>query len=450
MYLAYSLLLTLGLLILIPRFLFQAVAYGKYVSGFRERLGSIAPIPNQAKPTIWLHCVSVGETQAARPLVSRLRRDFPEHAIVVSTITRTGQKLAREVFKDQAVSFFYFPFDWRWSTRRALRRVEPAIVLVMETELWPNFLKECKNKQVPVALVNGRISRQSFRRYRLIRSFMSRVLASLDIAVMQSDEDAKRLCNLGMPSRKISVGGNLKFDSPPVSATAAATEQLRQRFNLSSEGQLILAASTHFPEEQIVLDSFRTLNYRQNHRTRLLLAPRHPERFQEVAALLQKSGLSWTRRTNATAASDQTADVILLDTIGELPATYSLASIVFVGGSIADKGGHNVLEPAAAGKAVITGASTHNFSTIVSLLNEADAIVQMRRVETANAAVALREAIDDLLINADRRQELGTRARQMVMDNQGAAEKTVELIRPLLTTTTPAVSSLPATDALIT
>src|SRR5919106_5503023 len=171
MYLVYSLLLSVGLLVLIPHFLYQALAHGKYLEGLRQRLGSLSPIGAQ-RPLIWLHCVSVGETQAARPLVDRLKDEFPEHALVVSTITRTGQKLAHDVFGRQADGVFYFPFDWRWSVRRALKTINPSVVLLMETELWPNFLRECKAREIPVALVNGRISRQSYRRYAWIRLFL--------------------------------------------------------------------------------------------------------------------------------------------------------------------------------------------------------------------------------------------------------------------------------------
>src|SRR6188474_3268833 len=201
MYLAYSLLLSLGLIVLIPHFLFQALAHGKYIAGLRQRLGAV-PRTN-GKPVIWLHCVSVGETQAARPLAQRLKQTFPHHALVVSTITLTGQKLARDVFRNVAESVFYFPFDWRWSARRALKRINPTAVLIMETELWPNFLRECKARRIPVALVNGRISRRSFRRYMTIRFFLQRVLSCLSIAVMQSETDAERLASLGMAREKL-------------------------------------------------------------------------------------------------------------------------------------------------------------------------------------------------------------------------------------------------------
>jgi 3-deoxy-D-manno-octulosonic-acid transferase len=425
MYQGYSLLLSLGLIVLIPHFLIQALAHGKYIAGLRQRFGSIPPV--NGKPVIWLHCVSVGETQAARPLAKRLKQQFPQHDLVVSTITLTGQTLARDVFRNQAKSVFYFPFDWRWTVRRALKAVNPAVVLIMETELWPNFLRECKTRRIPVALVNGRISRQSYRRYRLIKSFFRRVLSSLSIAVMQSEADAARLEELGMPRERLFTAGNLKFDAE-LSSETNKTEELRKRFAVDSNVPLILAASTHAPEEDIIIESIKKL--RQKDPVRLMLAPRHPERFNEVAGLLQKSGLSWTRRTNAPNPNDANAAVILLDTIGELPATYALAQIVFVGGSIVDKGGHNVLEPAAAGVTVVTGSHTHNFHAIVELMNEAGALVQLPALEGAAASEELAYVFEKLLASPAERDELGRRAKQLITANQGAADRTMQLIAP--------------------
>ncbi|HKR11418.1 MAG TPA: 3-deoxy-D-manno-octulosonic acid transferase [Pyrinomonadaceae bacterium] len=428
MYLAYSLLLSLGLLFLIPYFLFKALAHGKYVEGLRQRLGSLPPIGK--RPVIWLHCVSVGETQAARPLVDRLKHAFPHHALVVSTITRTGQTLANDVFAAHAESVFYFPFDWRWTARRALRAINPDAVLIMETELWPNFLRECEAREIPVALVNGRISRQSFKRYSLIKFFLRRVLRSLDVAVMQSDVDAGRLRELGMAAERIHTAGNLKFDAKDISAPSQQTFEIQKRFGLRDDVPLILAASTHAPEEKIILDSFKQLGQP----ARLMLAPRHPERFQEVASLIRESGLSWARRTDAPSDGDENARVILLDTIGELPATYALATVVFVGGSIVDRGGHNVLEPASASAPVVTGAHTHNFHAIVDLLNEANAIVQLPPVEGQDAVRELAHAFRDLLSDQEQRAGLAMRAKQMIETNQGAAERTIKLIAPLLAT----------------
>lgn len=427
MYLAYSLLLSLGLLVLIPHFIFQAVAHGKYIAGLKQRLGSVPSV--KGRPVIWLHCVSVGETQAARPLAQRLTQQFPHHALVVSTITLTGQTLAREVFRNHAENIFYFPFDWRWSVRRALRKIKPSAVLIMETELWPNFLRECKSRQIPVALVNGRISRQSFRRYRLIRFFLKRVLSSLSMAVMQSEADADRLRFLGMPEEKLFTAGNLKFDAELASGLADKTEEIRERFGLQSKLPLVLAASTHEPEEEIILESIKQL--KTEHAVRLMLAPRHPERFTDVAALLQNSGLSWAKRTNVRQENDASATVILLDTIGELPGTYSLATVVFVGGSLVDRGGHNVLEPAAAGATVVTGAHTHNFQAIVDLMDDACAIVQLPPVNGPDATLELTKVLAKLLADPALREDLGRRARHLVTNNQGAAEKTIKLIAPL-------------------
>src|SRR6266545_223678 len=249
MYFLYGLLLTLGFLLLAPRFLYDALRHGKYVAGFRERLGALAPLQRNRQPVIWLHCVSVGETQAARPLVQGLRRRFPNHLLVVSTITATGQNLARELFQNEAAKVFYFPFDWRWSVRRALKVVSPAAVLIMETELWPGFLRECRRRQIPVAIVNGRLSERSFRLYRLVRHFMSRVLKSIDLAIMQTEADAARIHRLGIDSNRVSVSGSLKFDAGSMPTSESLTEQLRERFN-PDRSPLILAASTHPSEER--------------------------------------------------------------------------------------------------------------------------------------------------------------------------------------------------------
>ncbi|HKS10579.1 MAG TPA: 3-deoxy-D-manno-octulosonic acid transferase [Pyrinomonadaceae bacterium] len=438
MYLAYSLLLSLGLLLFSPYFLFQALAHRKYIDGLRERLSFLPTIDKQ--PVVWLHCVSVGETQAARPLVERLRKELPQSTLVVSTVTLTGQRLARDLFRNQAAQVFYFPFDWTWAVRRALEAVSPAVVLVMETELWPNFLRECKRREIPVALVNGRISRKSFGRYLKIRFFLRRVLACLSMAVMQSERDAERIRLLGMNEERVFTVGNLKFES---SSYTDKNTDVKERFGLHGDVPLVLAASTHAPEEKIVLESFKRL--RETRPVRLMLAPRHPERFNEVAELVQASGLSWARRTNEPSANDAEAEVILLDTIGELPAIYSLASVVFVGGSIVDRGGHNVLEPAAHGVAVITGAHTHNFHAIVDLLNEAQAIVQLPPVEGEEAVMKLIEVLQHVLSDGKWRDELARRAKELIIANQGAAERTMKLLAPLFSAN---VTDHPPSDSL--
>jgi 3-deoxy-D-manno-octulosonic-acid transferase len=431
MYLAYSLLLTLGLLVLIPHFLFQALVHGKYVPGLRQRLGSLPFTKDPRKKVIWLHCVSVGETQAARPLVERLHKEFPQYSLVVSTITTTGQNLARQVFGDYADEVFYFPFDWRWSVRRSLKKINPDVVLIMETELWPNFLRECRSRTIPVALVNGRISRQSFRRYRLVRFFLAQVLKNLTLGVMQSSADAERIAELGLSEARILTSGNLKFDANSLAPAAQITEAIDRRFAVRQGPPVILAASTHAPEEKIAIESF--LELRQKQQVRLMIAPRKPERFQEVAQLLAESGLTWVRKTDSEQPGDQSVDAILLDTIGELTAVYSLATVVFVGGSIVDHGGQNVLEPAAAGTCVITGHHTHNFHAIIQLLNEADAIVQLPPLDPADASQCLTHELGKLLADVNRRHELARRAKEIVQNNQGATDRTIAMIKPLIT-----------------
>jgi 3-deoxy-D-manno-octulosonic-acid transferase len=432
MYFIYSLLLGLASLILLPRFLFDAFRHGKYVAGFGERLGRLSPVENKGRPVIWIHCVSVGETQAALPLVEELRKRYPSHSIAVSTVTRTGQNLARKIFKHDAEKIFYFPFDWRWVTRRTIEAINPAAVLIMETELWPGFLRECKARQIPVAIVNGRLSEQSFRSYRWIRGFMSRVLGAITLAIMQTDADAARLRKLGMKSDKTFVSGNMKFDARSTPLDDALSSEFRERFQLTNDTPLILAASTHAPEEVILINALRQLVSRFRVKPRLIIAPRHPERFSEVADLLRASGLRWTRRTAGKDANDAHAEVILLDSIGELRSVYSLAPIVFVGGSIAKTGGHNILEPAAAGAAVITGPHTYNFQLVVEKFLDAGAIVQLRPVSDSAAIIELGNVISGLLSDPARRQELGERAKDLVAQNRGATERTIDLLASIL------------------
>lgn len=432
MYFIYSLLLGLGFLILLPRFLFDAFRHGKYLAGFRERLGSLSRLANDGRPVVWIHCVSVGETQAARPLVRGIREQYPNHLIAISTITLTGQNLAREIFKHDAAKVFYFPFDWRWVVRRTLKAINPDTVLVVETELWPGLLRECRRQQIPIAIVNGRLSEQSFRRYRLIRSFMQRVLSSIDLAIMQTEADAERLRALGMDADKTFVSGSLKFEVGTMPAADSSTTAFRERFKLADDSPLILAASTHAPEERIILDAFKQIVPSSGLKPRLMIAPRHPERFADVAALIEASGFRWTRRTAAADPADKQAEVILLDSIGELQSVYSLASIVFVGGSIAKTGGHNILEPAAVGACVITGAHTHNFQLIVETFVKAGAIVQLQPMSDSETTLKLATVISQLLVEPAKRQELGALARSLVNENRGATERTLQSLSSIL------------------
>lgn len=430
MYFVYSLLLTFGFLVLLPRFLFDALRHGKYVAGFGERLGKVDPLKPAVQPVVWLHCVSVGESQAARPLVAGIRERFPDLSIVVSTTTLTGQKLAREIFKNEAARVFYFPFDWRWTVRRSLRAIRPTSVLIMETEIWPRFFRECQNQGIPLAIVNGRLSSQSFRRYKWIKFFLKQVLPALTRAVMQTETDAGRIIELGLDQSRVAVAGNMKFDAGTVNGSSSVIAELRDRYNITEATQLLLAASTHAPEESVILESLTKTNRSD---LRLLIAPRHPERFDDVAFLLDQSGLHWSRRSSTPRASDKFCDAILLDTIGELSAIYSLATIVFVGGSISATGGHNILEPAAAGAAIITGPHMHNFAAISRAFVNAGAIIQLSSGNHRESANALAAAVNDLLSNNALRLELQIKAKQLVELNRGATERTLHYLEPILT-----------------
>ena len=431
MYFIYSVLLSIAFLILLPRFLFDALRHGKYVAGFGERLGNVQPILNSNTPLIWIHAVSVGEAQAARPLVQELKTRFPDISLAISTTTRTGQELAHDIFKDDAVSIFYFPFDWRWTVRRVLSAIRPTAVIILETELWPGFLRECRDQKIPVAIVNGRLSGQSFRRYRLVNRFISRVLSCITLAIMQTDADANRLIELGMEPENVRVSGSVKFDAGTLPATTSATDYFTDRFALDSAAPVILAASTHAPEERIILESFKQILTKQPD-ARLLIAPRHPERFNDVASLIEDSGFSYSRRTKPVVMTDTTNSVILLDSIGELQSVYSLATIVFVGGSIARTGGHNILEPAAVGACVVTGGYTHNFQAIVETFSKADALVQLSPMPEAEAREELTTVLSGLLVDHARRADIGDRAKKLVNQNRGATRRTVDWLEPLL------------------
>jgi len=436
-YLLYSLLLTFAIFVLLPWFLLDALRYGKYVAGLGERLGGVPQTEAGGRAVVWLHCVSVGETQAARPLVRALLEQYPAHALVISTTTLTGQRLAREVFRDDAAAIFYFPFDWAWSVRRSLRRINPSLVLIMETELWPRFLRECSKRGVPVALVNGRISEKSFKNYRRLRGFIESVVGTLTLAIMQTEADAERIHALGLPPEQVRVSGNIKFDADTGTGEEVITGELRERFAFDDKRPLIVAASTHAPEEAITLAAFRQACGAQDNnytRPRLLIAPRHPERFNEVAALLEASGFSWTRRSSSPQAEDSACDVVLLDTIGELRGVYPLAALVFIGGSIAPTGGHNILEPAAAARCIVTGAHTFNFSSIMRDFLERDALVQLPPLTEAQAPSALAQTFRELLNTSARLRQMGERARAALEQNRGATEETLKLLAPLLKT----------------
>ncbi len=432
MFFLYSILLTLASIVLLPRFVFDAIFKGKYAAGFTQRLGFVPKLAPDGRKVIWLHCVSVGETNAARPLVLKIKSDYPHARLVISTTTRTGQKLAKTAFADVAELVTYFPFDWKSTVRRSLRRLSPSVVLLMETEIWFNFIRETNHFGAGIAIVNGRLSERSFKRYSYIGQFIRRVLGYLDLALMQENADATRLMALGIRPNKVKVTGNLKFDHNLDEQENTLTLELRERFGLSSDAPLIVAASTHSPEETHILDAFKQVWKTSTVKLpRLMIAPRHPERFAEVAALIEKTGFSWTRRSDLPSENDATAEIILLDSIGELRAAYPLSEIVFVGGSLIPHGGQSIYEPAAAGKAIVTGAHTANFEGAVAEFLEKEALIQLPKLNDKNMGPKLVEIFTELLADEKKLATLSMNALTVMDHNRGAVNRTVEYLAPL-------------------
>lgn len=429
MFFVYSLLLTIAFVLMSPLFFLRRE---KYASGFSQRLGNYPEFKHDGRPVIWLHCVSVGETNAARPLVDALHRSFPSHRIVISTTTKTGQELAERIFADKADTVFYFPFDWKFSVKRALETFKPTVVLLMETEIWPRLIREIHLSGAHVAIVNGRLSEKSFKRYLYVKGFVRNVLGFVDMALMQDEKDASRIDQLGLDPAKIFVTGNLKFDQNLSTDEMELTRVFRERFGIDGTKPLIAAASTHEPEERWILES---LDGELGHRCRLLIAPRHPERFDDVANLLRDSPYSFVKRTREITDQDKEVDIILLDSIGELRAVYPLAEIVFVGGSLIPHGGQSILEPASLGKPIVTGPHTMNFDAVVSEFLENDALIQLPEShQEYEITERLYEAlVNTLLDNAERRQTLGQNAAAVMgRSNNLATERTIEQLRQMI------------------
>jgi 3-deoxy-D-manno-octulosonic-acid transferase len=419
-YRLYSAILALLALGYFPLFLVRKVWGAGYPVALRERLGFVrVPPPPGPGARFWVHAVSVGEVVAAVPLVQALRARWPAADIVVSTVTATGQQVARARLAE-AAAMITFPLDFGGAMRRAVRRVGPGCFISLETELWPNLLRVLRQAGVPAVLANGRISDRSFRRYRLVRALFRRVLADVALFCMQSEEDARRIIGLGAPPERVLVTGNLKMEAPSGDAGA---ERLWRRLLHLGESPVVVAGSTHRGEEALVLDAFLGLRPAVDG-LRLVLAPRHPERLDEVEALARSRGLEVVRRSRVSPGNG--APVILLDTMGELASLYAVADVIFVGGSLVPIGGHNVVEPALHAKPVVFGPHMTNFRDAAALLLRADAAVQVADGPALGAALAR------LLADAPGRQTLGRAAWSAVRAHQGACTRTIAALERVL------------------
>jgi 3-deoxy-D-manno-octulosonic-acid transferase len=413
--------------LLAPYFAYQAVRYRKYVANLGQRLGYLPVSFNvDNEPSIWIHAVSVGEALTARALAGELKRRYPGLRLFVSTTTVAGQQVAAREIAD-ADALFYFPLDFPFIVRRTLRLVKPRLFVMMETEIWPNLLRACQREGVKTAVANGRISNRSYPRYRVIRPLFRRVLDDVDLFCMQSEESAARLVDLGADRARIVVTGNLKFDA--LRAAAAAPDRAMHRverfFRVPDHRPVIIAGSTMRGEELMVLRAFERMRV-SDPRTLLVIAPRHPERFDEVERLARDEGFRTLRRSELVIDQDPAADLVVLDSIGELAHLYRLATVVFVGGSLVPTGGHNILEPAVHGRPIVIGPHMQNFREIAAGFLEAGAVVQVRD------EWELESAFRELLADGARRQALGRAAQGIVEASHGARERTMQALVQLL------------------
>ncbi len=429
MYLVYSLLLFLTLLVGAPWWLLEMLRHGKYRSGWRERLGRVPDrlLHHADGPTIWIHAVSVGEVLAISRVVEELKKQLPGWRIVVSTTTDTGQKLARQRFGEDNV--FYLPLDLPFAVRAYMRVLRPKLLVLAESEFWPNLLRWARLSGTSVAVVNARVSDRSRPGYLRFRNLLRRVMQNIDLFLAQSEEDARRLVQIGAAAERVQISGNLKFEVKPPAKSAIAPP-LRAAIEREAIAPVLVAGSTLEGEEAMLIEMFRQVLNRCPSAL-LVLAPRHPERFEPVAALVASSGLRFQRRSQWNQASPIAGGVFLLDTIGELASLYEFADLAFVGGSLVPRGGHNVLEAAQFGKAVLVGPHTENFRDIIEIFRRAEAL----RVVTSQT---LSPTTLQLLEDHGERAALGRRALEVLRSQQGATDKTVEAILRLLTRDIPA------------
>lgn len=411
-----------------PWFLYQALRYRKYVGSVAERMGRLPVSINvDGDPSIWIHAVSVGETLAARTLIDGLRQRYPGLRIFLSTTTLTGRQLA--LTRVPGVDgVFFFPFDIPVFINRTLRLVRPKLFVMVETELWPNLLRACRARGIRTMLVNGRISARSYPRYRMVRGFFREVLADVDRFCMQGEESARRIIDIGADPARVTITGNLKFDAlelPPLADRGAG--RVLRFFRLPADRPVFIAASTLKGEETPVLEAFAAV--RRRHPSALLvMAPRKPERWDEAVALSRAEGFRVVRRTDLLIDSEPRADVVVLDTIGELAHLLQIATVVFVGGSLVAQGGHNILEPAVHGKPVVFGPHMDNFAEIAAEFLRQDAAIQVKdRGELQQVVVRL---FDDPVARA----RLGAAARALVDANRGAKARTLDAIEQVLPT----------------
>lgn len=435
LYSLYSFLFGAWVMVMIPFFLFKAWRHQKYLPALKQRLGDLPEtLRADTRPTIWIHSCSVGETLSVQPLAHALSQRFPQARFVFSTITKTGQAIAQERFaKYGPGNTFYFPVDLAWIANKVLDQIQPQMLITIDTEIWPNTLHEAHRRGIPVVMVNGRISAQSFQYYRWVQPLLGPVFQNYRALLMKSQEDAARVQRMGAPPSKIQVSGNIKYDRSLVEKDVTEAQAAAMDHSLAltkTEAPLIVAGSTHDDEEQTLLAVLARIRETPGlERTRLLIVPRHPERFAAVAAQAQKAGWRVKRRTDP-AAGEPNADVLILDTLGELGTAYRFATVVFVGGTLIPHGGQSIMEPALYAKPIVIGPSMKNFPQIIDDFRERGGIAQIDATEADKEAQKqqLADTFVRLLQDANARNAMGRAALSVFEGSQGATQFTVDQV----------------------
>lgn len=414
----------LALVLTLPFWLYKSLTTGKYRVGMWDRLTGAAPPVDPRRPVLWVHAVSVGEVLLLRPLFDRAYADFPSLQIVLSVTTNTGMEIARTKYPD--ILSFYSPLDFSWSVRRVFRTLRPSLLVLTERELWPNLLRIATDNQVPVAVVNARLSERSFRSYRRVFPLLRPMLHAVRWWGAQSDDFAKRIRKLAHPDATVAVTGSMKFEGAMAQRTNPRTNELRRLLGYNSDEIVLVAGSTSSPEEAVVLDAFASLHSRYP-QLRLLLVPRHPERFDEVATLIEARGFPIVRRSQLKGPLPTAAAVTLLDTMGELSAAWGFADIGYVGGSLeCNRGGQSMIEPAGYGVATCFGPETWNCEETVARLLDANAAIQFSHRDE------LLPILEHWLKDPAAARAMGRRAQQFITAQQGAGDKTWLALRSLL------------------
>lgn len=423
-YRLYDFALCLSALFLIPYYLLRGIRYGRARRGIRERLGHYSPEFRDAvksRRVLWIHAVSVGETRAAIPLLKALRQKYPDHLLVLSNVTETGHEVAGKL---TSVDFcVFFPFDLSWVVRRVLAFVKPEAIILVETELWPNFVRAASRLNIPVLLVNGRISDRSFPRYLKIGQISEAILDCVTVFCMQSAKDGRRIKRLGAPPGRIIVTGNLKFDMALPSAGKLDLDALADVYRTTAGHKIMVAGSTHADEELAILGVYQRLRLKHPGLS-LVLVPRHPERCRQVCDEMTRAGIPSVLRTALNKSHEPLSPevVLVVDTVGEVLRFYAWSDIVFVGGSLVPVGGHNILEASLAKKPVFFGPYMHNFKEIVTLVKEAYGGIQVKDVEE------LYLHADLLLSNPDEARRIGENGFNLLEVNRGATARTLDEI----------------------